>query len=98
MEISLSPHCFAAAAAKIVFPVPGKPYNSKPDCRRKGAFPNNLGNYEINKYRLLKVALIEVVPAKATLNSQLKSILRLPNRLYLKNLFPQKKKDLHFVS
>lgn len=46
IEINLSPHCFAAAAAKIVFPVPGKPYNSTPDCRRKGAFPNNFGNYK----------------------------------------------------
>lgn len=44
IEINLRPHCFAAAAAKIVFPVPGKPYNNKPDCRRNGAFSNNSGN------------------------------------------------------
>lgn len=44
MAISLRPHCLAAAATKIVFPVPGKPYNNSPDCRRKGAFPNNLEN------------------------------------------------------
>lgn len=44
MEISLRPHCLAAAAANSVFPVPGNPYNNKPDCRRNGAFSNNLGN------------------------------------------------------
>lgn len=32
IDIRRRPQCFAAAPAKIVFPVPGGPYNNKPDC------------------------------------------------------------------
>lgn len=36
MEIKRKPQCLAAAPANKVFPVPGGPYNSNPDCKRKG--------------------------------------------------------------
>lgn len=42
-DINLIPHCLAAAAAKTVFPDPGGPYNSNPDCNLRGAPAKILG-------------------------------------------------------